>query len=476
MTLCYDPVVRRLALAVGIVLAGEHIAEGACQRPADPCGYAGYDYAPATPASFAGAKVRIWYVTTGIHAVNTATTRMDMVPDNVARAATVGDNALAQYGAMGFAAPISDGTCGGDSKVDIYLVHFNAADGDQTAETCVKMGAAEKCSSFGLVEARMESIYGTFDLGARTVIPHELFHATQDAYDQGVARFWAEGTAQWATKTLDPSVMDLESFLPAFFDRAGASIDVVTGGVTGQFLYGSAIFPVFLTEHVGPDAVRTALEQEGMLGPPSMDSVAAALTGAGTSMQEEYPTFAAWNAATGMRAGTGGYKNAKSYPMVKLDAFPDTNEATGIITGYSSFFYSYDFGDSLQLTLQADAVRISARVFPLESGKARIDKLVPLPAVVSGPGVLVVSGISGKKTDAPFTVRAAAPALDAGTDGGPNPPPMSGGCSCNDANKGAWSGSGKTQRAPPWIALVLAALSGAARSARRRWRGRRSGQ
>jgi uncharacterized protein (TIGR03382 family) len=181
-----------------------------------------------------------------------------------------------------------------------------------------------------------------------------------------------------------------------------------------------------------------------MLGPPSMDSVAAALAASGTSMADEYPTFAAWNVGTGKRAGTGGYKNAKTYPMLTVDVFPDTNEANGIVTGYGSFFYSFDFGEALQLTLEADAARIGARVFPLENGKARIDQIKALPAVVSGPGIVVVSGISGKKNDAPFVLRAMVPMADAGpdaaADGGTTTPPASG-CSCTQAGDrgGAWT-------------------------------------
>ena len=442
---------RRIAVALAISFSAR-AAEAACQRPADVGGFGGYDYAPATPKSFDGTNVRIWYVTTGPHAVNDATTRMDMVPDNVARAAVVGDDALAKYAKMGFVPPVSDGTCGGDSKLDIYLVHFTAADGDETAETCTSVGKASKCSSFGLVEARMENAYGTFDLGARTVIPHELFHATQDAYDQNVGRFWAEGSAQWATKKIDPTVMDLEAFLPAFFKSAGTSIDISTGGVTGQFIYGSAIWPVFLDEHVGQDTIRAGLEQEGMLGAPSMDAISAALDAAGTSLADQYPTFMAWNAATGSRAGTGGYKSAKTYPTLDLTAFPDTNEVKAIATGFSAFFYSFDFSDPLQLVLEGDPTRVGARAFPLdENGKASLDKLTALPAVFTGPGVVIVTGISSKKTDAPFTLKAITPPVaDAGADAGTTPPPpMSGGCSCNQS-----SATG----APSAILLALALL------------------
>jgi hypothetical protein len=429
-------VVIGAALLVGVPRTSQ-----ACQRPTDPGGYAGYDYAPAAPSKFDGNKVRIWYTTTGPHAVNPATTRIDMVPDNVARAAAVGDDALTKYAMMGFLPPLSDAACGGDDRIDIYLMHFNAADGDAATDTCTNVGAAKKCSAFALVEARLENAYGTFDLGARVVIPHELFHATQDAYDANLDRFWAEGTAQWAAKTLDPTTHDLEAFLPDFFANATRSIDVASGGVTSGYIYGAAIFPVFLTEHVGMDTVRLALEQEAMLGPPSMTAIGAALGGLGTSMAAEYPTFAAWNAATGTRAGTGGYADASKYPMVKDIAAFDGASVSGVVSGFSVFYYSYDFGaDPHELTLEGDLARVGARVFPLEDGRANLDRLASLPAIVTGPGILVVSGISTKKSDAPFTVKVGPPTMpmpDAGAGGG-TPKMGGGGCNLSGDRGGAW--------------------------------------
>jgi hypothetical protein len=398
----------------------------ACQRPSDPGGFNGYDYAPDPALHFDGTKVRIWYTTTGPHAVNTTTTRMDMVPDNVAKAAAVADDALVRYKMMGFVPPISDGTCGGDDRVDIYLMHFNAADGDASTDACTNVGAARTCSTFCLVEAKIENeSYGSFDVGAHVVIPHELFHATQNAYDSKLDRFWAEGTAQWAAKTLDPTTMDFEGFLPDFFASATRSIDIVSGGVTSGYIYGAAIFPFFLSLRTSNDVVRLALEQEAMLGPPSMNAISPALDGLGTSMANEFPTFAAWNLATGSRAGTGGYPNGKAYPMVKnIPTFPDGG-ASDIATGFSVFYWSYDFGAAPQvLTLAGDPARVGARVVPLDAnGKAQVDQIATLPATVTTPGILVVAGVSSKKTDAPFTVTVGPPAMampDAGVavDGG----------------------------------------------------------
>ena len=461
----------RAAVALVALASALHAADaGACQRPTDPGGFNGYDYGTDPVYSYDGTSVRIWYAKTGVHAVDLATTQADMTPDNVVTAATIGDAALASYAQMGFLPPISDngsaGSCGGDPRLDIYLMHFNAADGDTATEACQTVGTAQKCSSFGQVEARLETIYGSFALGAHVVLAHELFHSVQDAYDAGLDRFWAEGTAQWAAKTVYPAEKDLESFLPSFFMNAGKSIDIAGGGVVADYLYGSAIWPVFLTEHVDPTAVRGAFEQEGKLGPPSMRAIDAALPAFGSSLAEAYPTFAAWNAGTGARAGTGGYAHAKAYPEAALTAFPAAGSVSDIVTGYSVFFYSFDFGATTQtLTLTGDATRLGARTFPLVAGKASLDALSTLPATVTGAGVVVVAGISSKKSDAPFTLTAAPPAAvpdggapdagmpDAGTPDAGTPAPAPGGskgCGCavhEEPRRGAL----------PMAVLVLAA-------------------
>lgn len=459
-----------MVAATALALAASTAHAGPCQRPTDPGGFNGYDYGTDPVSSFDGTNVRIWYTTTGPHAVAPTTTPPNAAPDNVVKAATVGDAALATYLQMGFLPPVSDngsaGSCGGDGRLDIYLMHFNAADGDTVTEACQTVGKAQQCSSFGLVEARLESIYGSFELGAHVVIAHELFHSVQDAYDANLDRFWAEGTAQWAAKTAYPAEMDLESFLPAFFQKAGQSIDISGGGVVADYLYGSAVWPVFLTEHVGPTAVRGAFEQEGKLGAPSMQAIDAALGGLGTSLADAYPTFVAWNAATGSRAGTGGYAEAKSYPQVTLTPFPSSGSVSDIATGYSAFFYSYDFGSDTQvLTLSGDATRLAARTFPLAGGKASLDRLSSLPATVTGAGVVVVAGISSKKSDAPFTLTAAPPSTmnDGGAPGGePSPgPTKSGGCSLH-------AGSGTRDGAAAAALALLGAVLRRARRQRRR--------
>src|SRR4051794_31924043 len=130
----------RVAIALGIgaaALVSRSAAAGDCThlRPTDPGGHEGYVYDTGTAASYGTSRVLVWYATSGHHAPNLASTRADGVPDDVAHAAEVTDDALASYAAMGFRPPVSDGTydaCasnGGDGRLDVYLMDFTAADG-----------------------------------------------------------------------------------------------------------------------------------------------------------------------------------------------------------------------------------------------------------------------------------------------------------------------------------------------------------
>ena len=82
---------------------------------------------------------------------------------------------------------------------------------------------------------------------------------------------------------------------------------------------------------------------------------------------------------------------------------------TAITSDFGTFFYHAQLTSPMQLSIATDATRNSALFMPLEDGRARVDLTAPLPAVVSGEGIVVVSGITTKKTDAPFTLSFAAP-------------------------------------------------------------------
>src|SRR5262249_6945781 len=144
---------------------------------------------------------------------------------------------------------------------------------------------------------------------------HELFHVVQNAYDANMDKFWAEGTAQWAMKTLHPELKDFERNLPAFFGDSARSIDVPPPGAATAYLYGSAIWPLYLATRPGDGIIKEVLDAQAT-GQSSLAAVDTALSAHASSLADEFPQFVAWNACTAGRAGTGGYPNAATYPAI----------------------------------------------------------------------------------------------------------------------------------------------------------------
>jgi len=387
---------------------------GECARPTDPGGGGGYDYGTAMVSSFGNARVLVWYTLEGEHAVNSASSRADHVPRDVVTVAAVTSDALASYAAMGLRAPLSDalspscGSNGGDARFDVYLVKMRGADGMTVVESdrCASV-SPKQCASYLVAKSNYAEIYDTAELGIRTVLPHETFHAVQNAYDVDLERFWAEGSAQWAAKTLDPALTDLERNLTAFFSQSARSLDAPPSGVTAAFLYGSAIWPVFLSQRYGDDIVRSILEQEAEQGDSAIAATDLVLHAIGSSLADEFPLFAAWNSATGRRTGTGGYLNAVDYPEVELGELA-TSGSQAITSGLASFYYHAQTEMPTQVSIDTDSSRNRGLLVPFEDGLPRVDRLLPLPAELNGEGIVVVSGITTSKKDAPFKISSRA--------------------------------------------------------------------
>lgn len=429
-------------------------ASAACAgRPTDAAGYQGYTYGAAAVMSYATSRVRVHYATSGLHMPDLTSTRGDGVPDSVGIAGDIGEDALTRYETMGYRKPPSDTGCsanGGDDKVDIYLVAFAGADGTTVSESCT--GAS--CASFVLCASSFTGRgYGSAKEGFQTVVSHELFHAVQNAYNSEMERFWAEGSAQWAMKMLHPDLADFEHQLPAFFSDPTRSLDGTASGVTAGFLYGSAVWPLFLATKYDADAVRAILDREAD-GTGAIAATDAVLQAKGSSMAEAFPLFAAWNVATKSLAGTGGYPDAAKYPGVKTMALEDG--AAAITSGLSYYAYKGTLDASQKISLDTDATRNGGVVVPLEGGKAKLEAAQKLPATVpAGDVIVVVAGITTKKTDAPFTLHLGAPEV-ASSGGGGGGGGESGGCAVTTSST----------RGGAWLSLVALGLLG--------WRKRRA--
>jgi hypothetical protein len=396
-------------------------------RPTDPQGSQGVSYGSAEVAFFdaPSGRARVHYALTGPHVPPAASTLEAGVPDAVVVAAQAADAALDKYAALGYVAPLSDadspcGSNGDSDAIDVYLINFTAADGQAVADHC-ESGLPKRCAGFILVENDFRrGGYADAAEGMRTVVPHELFHLVQDAYDAGVERWWAEGSAQWAAKQVYPELQDLERFLPDYFKIPWRPLNVPPNGVISNFLYATAIWPVFLGERFDVNVVREVYEGFGPGTTTVLPPTDVVLQARGSSLAQEFLQFAAYNAATGDRApDSGGYQNAAKYPEVPITELSSTQGdlVSDVGSGLGAFYYSLNADAPTELTLDADETRMAALLVPLADGKLQLVDAKPLPATLEKQGVVVVAGQSLLGTDAPFTLRGSAPTATAGSAG-----------------------------------------------------------
>jgi hypothetical protein len=467
MSRAKNPVVWRSALALLVALAHPARAQ-VCEsgRPTDAAGSAGNTYGTAEVSAYdsASGKARVHYALTGIHAVPAASTLVTDVPDAAVVAAQAADDALGKYEELSYLAPLSDvdspcGSNGGSEAVDIYLIHFTAADGQALPDHCLP-GKPRRCSGFVLVENDFKnSGYKNTEEGLRTVVPHELFHLVQDAYDADVERWWAEGSAQWAAKQVYPELHDLERFLPAYFKNPWRPLNVPPNGVITDFLYATAIWPVFLQERFDASVVREVFESfDG--GSEVLPPTGTVLQARGSSLAQEFLQFAAYNAATGSRApDSGGYSQAPSYPEVPFTVLTSTSGdlVSDVGSGLGAFYYSLTTNAPTDLSLDADPARVAGLVMPVQDGKVLLSEAKALPASSEGEAVVLVAGQDLGRTDAPFTLRGQ-PSGAPKSDG-----PGESGCATavGPARASSWGGAG--------LGFVVILL-GRSR-ARMRWRG-----
>jgi hypothetical protein len=159
----------------------------------------------------------------------------------------------------------------------------------------------------------------------------------------------------------------------------------------------------------------------------------------GSTLGGAFLEFAAFNAATGERAAADrGYRNAAQYPAVPLTAFDAAPGASleEIASGLGAYYYRATVTEPIELRVEADPARIAALMLPI-AADGTVDPAAarPLPATAEGDVIVVVAGQSLARTDAPFTLLAAAPdSADGASD--------SSGCALGGHSRGADSGAG----------------------------------
>ncbi|MFH2036071.1 MAG: MXAN_6640 family putative metalloprotease [Candidatus Zixiibacteriota bacterium] len=303
-----------------------------------------------------GGHFKIHYNTSGTDAVylpGTDVNPADGVPDYVNGIAIAADSAWqAEIVTLGYTQPLSDGTNGGDSKVDIYIEnlgpqYYGVTYPDTTGLPYYQQSVAAflildndynmpPYNSSSALERRLDA--------ARVTIAHEFFHVihytldyteyeTQGTYD---ALPWWEMTASWMEEYVFDDVDDYYAYIHSYLNYPYQGLRYVFGNTLHQ--YGACIFPLFLAERWDPIIIKTAWNKcrEYGTGTQFMQAVSDAIsehTGGAYNLRTAFNEFAVWNFFTGTRASRTpagyGFSEASNYYMIPdsmlfpIDTFVD---------------------------------------------------------------------------------------------------------------------------------------------------------
>lgn len=249
-------------------------------------------------------------------------------PDFVDRASeTLEEVWAAEVVAHRYRAPKSDETSvnnGGDGRIDVYLA--NLGDDGLYGYCTTDDPNAEAGSGYGYYDFSaycvVDDDYAEFPppsngvRGLRVTMAHEFFHAVQFAYDAAEDAWFMESTAAWMEDEVYDRIDDNRQYLPyGPLGRPRIPLDLNRGFA----VYGSWIWPRFLSETADPDIVRRAWKRADASPKGSdaysLQAYAGAISSYDGRFRWVFADFGMYNAVPAAL-----YEEGRAYPIPPEDA------------------------------------------------------------------------------------------------------------------------------------------------------------
>jgi hypothetical protein len=155
------------------------------------------------------------------------------------------DQAYAQYVGLLGKIPPSDGTLGGDGKLDIYVSPVGYSlllnSDDSSSQGVNAPDGPTNGSSFIIIRENLNDKY------LKTTTVHEIFHAFQRAFNCKLTPanwWWIEGTATWSEDFIYPKENTEQGYVESFIPKPATSL--FKNGK--NFEYGAYVFPFYLSK------------------------------------------------------------------------------------------------------------------------------------------------------------------------------------------------------------------------------------
>ena len=193
----------------------------------------------------------------------------DTIPWYISTLASYFDHVrTTEINGMGYLAPRSDGTMGGNSLFDVYVLDIGAY-----GYTAIESGRAYIVIDEDLNFGTNYDPNGVQRGNMKVTAAHEFFHAIQYEYDDWYDNpstwlieniWWEENTAVWMEDEVYDYVDDYLRYLPDKLDALDESID--SDSKVSQ--YGGVLWAKFLAETFGNNMIRHIFERCLEIYPP----------------------------------------------------------------------------------------------------------------------------------------------------------------------------------------------------------------
>jgi len=302
---------------------------------------------------------------------------------------------------FGFRPPVPDGTAGGTSDTDIYLVKnlnyaYTASESTNAATTF------SDATAFSVIDPALPNL--------ETYVAHEFNHDSQYAYDAHEADLIYEATAVFIEDKVYDSVNDYLSFVPDFQTHPERNLSYAT--YDDSYMYGAGIWLRWLSDKHGsgsPTIVRQIwenLEQDDLTNSNNYFMAlentvlpAAGISGGVQGMEQEYAGYRWLSGAN----SDGWSTEASLWPTVApIQQFTLTNGADGNTTPNAPQPLGVNYvevdttggvaGDKLTFTLHG-GTGVSWGVTKIEVPASGAATVTP-SAMDSGDGVVRVASSS----------------------------------------------------------------------------------
>jgi hypothetical protein len=210
---------------------------------------------------------------------------------------------------------------GGDGRYDIYLLNISSQFLGYTEPEFYVSGSSGPATSYMVLDNDYLDVapLHTQIQWMQVTAAHEFFHAIQMGYDgaeyevvgDDIKPYWMEMSAVWMEDMAYDEVNDYVNYLSSFFDNPQWSLKTYDSKVPEEALhaYASCVWPIFLQESFQDTVIIRRIWEacgdvpgDNAFNPTGGSATDIVLESRGSSFDEAFKEFTAWNYFTGSRA------------------------------------------------------------------------------------------------------------------------------------------------------------------------------